>query len=134
MFSTRLRDNQPLMFDQFKAMGQLAALMKDKDRLRAAAAEFREKLERLNVTGSAGGGACRVTVTGQMLVTDVFLDPALVAGLQHGEGGRSMAQALIRDATNDALTRVRQLVSEEAQRQARELGLPDMPGLGNLLG
>ncbi len=122
------------MFDQFKALGQLAALMKDKDRLKQAAEEFREKLDRIHVTGSAGAGAVRVTVNGQMTVLDVTLDPALVAGLQHGEGGRAMAQALIRDATNDALVRVRQMVGEEAQRKAKELGLPDMPGLQNLLG
>lgn len=122
------------MFDQFKALGQLAALMKDKERLKRAADEFREKLDRLSVTGSAGGGAVRVTMDGQMRTTDVFLDPALVAGLAHGDGGRSMAQSLIRDAMNDAVSRVRTLVGEEARRQARELGLPDMPGLSNLLG
>jgi nucleoid-associated protein EbfC len=122
------------MFDQFKALGQLAALMKDKDRLKQAAEEFREKLDRIQVTGSSGGGAVRVTVNGQMTVLDVTLDPALVAGLQHGEGGRAMAQSLIRDATNDALGRVRQMVGEEAQRKAKDLGLPEMPGLRNLLG
>ncbi|HVZ94136.1 MAG TPA: YbaB/EbfC family nucleoid-associated protein [Phycisphaerales bacterium] len=122
------------MFDQFKAFGQLAALMKDKDRLKAAAEEFRAKLDRISVTGTSGGGAVRVTMNGQLRVTDVFLDPALVAGLQHGDSGRTMAQSLIMDAMNDASERARAIVGQEAQRHAKELGLPDMPGLQNLLG
>ena len=122
------------MFEQFKAMGALAGLMKDKDKLRQTADEFRERLERISVTGSAGGGAVRVTVTGKLRVAEVFLDPALIAGLQAGEGGRAMAQTLIQDATNDALGRVQAMISDEANRKAQDLGLPGMPGLGSLLG
>lgn len=122
------------MFEQFKAMGAIAALMKDKDRLRETIEEFKAKTASISVTGSAGGGAVRVTVSGTLRVTDVHLDPALVAGLQHGEGGRTMAQALIRDAVNDALHQAQALVHEEADRRARDLGLPGLPGLGSMLG
>lgn len=122
------------MFDQLKAMGAIAGLMKDKERLREAVERFKDKTARLRVTGEAGGGAVRVTVSGQLRVTEVFLDPALIAGLQAGDGGRTMAQALIRDATNDALTRVQALVHDELNREAQSLGLPAMPGLGSMLG
>lgn len=116
------------MFDQFKALGALAALLKDKERLRQIAERFREKIARISVTGSAGGGAVRVTMSGQLRVTDVYLDPALMAGLETGEGGREMAQSLIKDAVNDALNQAQVMVQEEAQRQARELGLGDLGG------
>ena len=65
------------MFDQFKAMGAIAGLLKDKERVRAAMERFREKLERMRVTGTAGGGAVRVVVNGKMIAEDVQLDPAL---------------------------------------------------------
>ena len=122
------------MFEQFKAMGAIAALMKDKDRLRQQVEEFKEKTASISVTGSAGGGAVRVTVSGQLRVTGVQLDPALVAGLQHGDGGRTMAQVLIADAVNDAMGKAQAMVHEEADRRARDLGLPGLPGLTSMLG
>lgn len=121
------------MFDQFKAMGAIAGLLKDKERVRAAMERFREKIERMRVTGTAGGGAVRVVVNGKMIAEEVTLDPALVAGLTVGDGGRAMAQALIREAMNDAVSRAQSLVQEEANREAQALGLPGLPGLGSLL-
>jgi DNA-binding protein YbaB len=44
-----------------------------------------------------------------------------------------MAQALIREAMNDAVGRAQSLVQEEANREAQALGLPGLPGLGSLL-
>jgi len=122
------------MFDQMKAMGALAGLLKDKDRVREIARDFEERLERISITGSAGGGAVRVTVTGKMRVTDVSLDPALVAGMTHGEGGQAMAQSLIMDATNDALLNAQMRVKNETHKMTEELGLPDIPGINKLLG
>lgn len=120
------------MFDNLKALGALAGLMQNKDKVRAAAERFKDKLERINVTGTAGGGAVRVSVSGKLRVTDVSFDPALIAGLQAGEGGRVMAQSLIQDAINDAMMRAQALVHEEADKQARELGLPGLPGMDSI--
>lgn len=120
------------MFDNLKALGALAGLMQNKDKIRSAVERFREKLERINVTGTAGGGAVRVSATGKLRVTEVWLDPALIAGLQAGEGGRVMAQTLIQDAMNDAMARAQALVHEEADKQARELGLPGLPGMDSI--
>ncbi len=122
------------MFDQIKALGSLAGLMKDKERLRGIAERFREKIDAIRVVGAGGGGAVRVTMSGQMRVMDVALDPALVAGLGVGAGGGAMAQALIRDAINDAVAQAQALVRSEADRQARELGLPGVGGMGGLEG
>ncbi|MEQ9617020.1 MAG: YbaB/EbfC family nucleoid-associated protein [Phycisphaerales bacterium] len=122
------------MFDQMKAMGALAGLLRDKERVRQIAQDFEQRLERISVTGQAGGGAVRVTVSGKMRVTDVALDPALVAGMTHGEGGQAMAQALIMDATNDALLTAQMRVKDETQKMTEELGLPEIPGLNKLLG
>ncbi len=123
------------MFENMKAMGAIASLMKNKDRLKAMGEEFREKLARMSAEGSAGGGAVRVTVSGQLRVQKVHLDPAVVAGLQtEGSGGKAMVESLIQDATNEAMSRMQVMVGEEARKMAEDLGLPDMPGLQNLLG
>ncbi len=121
------------MFEQFKALGQVAALLKDKDRLRQIAAEFRERVDRITVEAEAGGGAVRVTVSGRMQVLDVRMDPAVIAALAGAPGAAVQVQSLIREATNDALARAQALVREAAERQAAELGLPGLGGLGGLL-
>ena len=128
------------MFDQMKAMGAVAGLLKNKDKLKQAGEEFREKLERLRVTGVAGGSAVRVTVTGHLEVVEVFIDPAVIAGVNAeetvgggGGEGREMAQNLVMEATNDAIARARVLIAEEAKKMAEELGLPEMPGLEKML-
>lgn len=129
------------MFDQMKAMGAVAGLLKNRDKLEAAGREFEDKLDRIRVTGVAGGSAVRVTVTGQLQVTEVFIDPAVIAGVNADENvgdgtgtGRELAQQLVMDATNDALARARVLIAEEARRAADELGLPALPGLEKMLG
>ncbi len=123
------------MFENMKAMGAIAGLMKNKERLKEMGEEFRAKLARMSAEGSAGGGAVRVTVSGQLRVQKVFLDPAVVAGLQtEGSGGKAMVESLIQDATNEAMSRMQVMVGEEARKMAEELGLPDMPGLQNLIG
>lgn len=121
------------MFDQFKAMGALAGLLKDKDRLRQMTEQFKEKMERTRVTGAAGGGAVRVTISGKLRVTDIEIQPALASAMGSGDASRVELQSLLIEATNDALERVQELIQAEAGRRAQELGLPDMPGLSNLM-
>jgi len=122
------------MFDQMKAMGALAGLLKDKEKMRRIAEDFQEKLERVSVIGESGGGAVRVTANGKMRVTEVFLDPSLVAGMTAEGGGREMTETLIQEATNDALLEAQQRVSEEARKMSDELGLPEIPGMDRMLG
>jgi len=113
--------------------GQLLGDFRMHSRLRQIADDFKERLERLQVTGSSGGGAVCVTVNGHMTVTDVELGPALAAALSEDESSRELAQQLIGEATNDALEHIRALIQSEAQQMADELGLPTLPGLAPML-
>jgi DNA-binding YbaB/EbfC family protein len=122
------------MFDQMKALGALAGLMKNKDRLKELADEFRSKVERISVEGEAGSGAVRVTVSGRMRVTGVHVDPAAIVGMQASDVGRDMVESLIQEATNQGLERAQALIHEEARRMAQDLDLPDLPGMERLLG
>ncbi len=122
------------MFEQMKAMGALAGLMKNKERLAEVGEEFKRRVERISAQGEAGGGAVRVEVSGKMRVTSVRLDPSLLAGAGSGDEGRELAESLVREAVNDAVEQAQAMLQHEAQRMARELDLPELPGIERLLG
>jgi DNA-binding YbaB/EbfC family protein len=126
------------MLDQFKAMGAIAGLLKNKEKLKESGDRLKEKIAGMSATGTAGGGAVRVTVGGQMKVTQVSISPAAVAGMamsgEAAEQSRRMVETMVAEAANDALERVRAMIQTEVQREAAELGLPDMPGMDRLLG
>lgn len=126
------------MFDKLKAMGSLAALMKDKDKLRASAAAVRVKLDAARVFGEGGGGAVRVTANGSLRVLEVEVSPGLLVGMAADEKTRTLAGTLIVEATNDALKKAQEVMREVVGREMRELGLPedilgDLGGLGGML-
>ena len=79
------------MFDKLKAMGAVTSLLKNQDALRDAAARVRAKAEQILVTGQAGSGAARATVTGTLKVQGVELSPALVGGMAADERTRQLA-------------------------------------------
>jgi DNA-binding protein YbaB len=132
------------MLDAFKAAGAIAGLMRNKEVLSAAGERIKARLAELRAVGHAGcreggtgGDAIRVTVDGRMNVLDVSIDPSLArAALGEGRGGADDAAAvgrLIAEAVNDAIRRAQALAQEELAREARALGLPDLPGLSSLL-
>lgn len=122
------------MLDKIKAMGAMAALMKNQDALKDAAQRVREKLDATRVTGEAGAGAARAIVTGSMRVVSVELTPGLISGMALDERTRELASSLIADAVNDALRQAQGKLREAIQLEARALGLedmvPDMSALG----
>jgi len=120
------------MFDQFKAMGALAGLMKDKERLREVGERLVRELEEARVRGEAGSGAVRVTATGKARIVKIEIAPAAVSAMA-SESARPEVEALVVAATNDALEQAQRLMREKAQEAAREFGLPEIPGLDRLL-
>lgn len=122
------------MFDKLKAMGAVAGLLKDRDKLRAAGERIKEATAAARATGEAGGGAVRVVASGRMRVVSIELAPALVAGMAADERTRELAGSLITDAVNDAMTRAQAIVQHEVSKEAQALGLGDLPAdLGGLL-
>lgn len=114
------------MFDQLKAMGALAGLMRDKDRLAASSRRVREKLAAVRATASAGAGAVEAVATGEMRLEAVRLSPAIAIAAD--DCSRTMAETLIAQAINDALDRARQAAAAIIEAEARELGLADVLG------
>ena len=122
------------MFDKFKAMGAVAGLLKNQDKIKDAMARVQEKMDRTRVEGQAGGGACRAVVSGKMKVLEVSLAPALVSGMAAHDRTRELAGNLISEAVNDALSKAQAKLKEAIDAEARDLGLPDLSaGMGGLL-
>jgi DNA-binding protein YbaB len=125
------------MFDKIKAMGQMAALLKDKERLRESAQRIKHRAAEVRAEGEAGGGAVRAVVDGTMQVLRVEMQPALVAGIggvAADERTRELAGSLIAEAVNGAIRSAQEKMKAVMAEEAREMGLPDLPGdFGSLL-
>ena len=126
------------MFDSFKSMGAVASLLKNKDQIAAAGKRVQERMEALRVTGEAGGGAVRATITGKMRVESIHIEPAAARGFAADEESRLMAQALITHAVNDGLIKAQEAMQAAIAAEADALGVPELAdklqgGLGGLL-
>ena len=122
------------MIDSFKAMGALAGLLKNKERLAEVGERVKVRLAEATVEGESGAGAVRVVASAEMKVVSVHVEPALATGFGASEDARIMAQSLIGEATNDALVRAREVAARIVAEEMEALGLPALPGdLGKLL-
>jgi DNA-binding YbaB/EbfC family protein len=110
----------------FNKLGQMADMMRQAGQMREAMKQASESLARLKVTGEAGGGRVKVTITGSMEVDDVKIDPSLPGSVPVNE-----LEGMIFYAVNDALTRVRQ---QAAERMSQVTGGMDLGGLDKLMG
>jgi nucleoid-associated protein EbfC len=114
------------MLDKLKAMGAIAGLMKNQDKLKESLAKVRAQMEQVRVTGSAGGGAATASVNGQMRVLSVELSPSLLAGMTADDRTRELAAGLIAEAVNNALSQAQAILKDAIDRESRELGLPEL--------
>jgi DNA-binding YbaB/EbfC family protein len=79
-------------------------MMQQLQRLQQQMAEAQEKLAAETVSATAGGGAIKVTMTGDQVCRAVEIDPALIKDLD-----TEMLQDLIVSAVNLALEKSREL-------------------------
>jgi hypothetical protein len=112
----------------FKEIGQLAGLMKQLPKIREEMERLQQRLGQITTEGDAGAGMVKVKVNGRLeLLSCVLSDEALRLN------DREMLEDLIVAAVNQALSKARQLTSEETGKMASNLGLPptglDFPGL-----
>jgi len=114
------------VLDKFKAMGALAGLMKNQEKLREAGQRVKERMASTRCTGQAGSGAARAVVTGKMEVIEIELSPALAAGMAADEKTRLLAGSLIAEAINDALKQAQLKLGEALKAESDALGLGDL--------
>lgn len=122
------------MFDSFKAMGQVASLLKNKEQIKEGLARASQRLESRRISAEAPGGAVKVVVDGKMRVHEVRIDQAALAAAAADPAAKERLERLLAGAMGAATRRAQDAVSEELNVEARALGLPEMPGLGALMG
>lgn len=98
--------------------GQLGQLMRQAQQMQANMQKAQEQLASVEVTGEAGAGMVKVTMTCRHEVRGVSIDSSLVGD------DREMLEDLVAAATNDALRRVEETVKEKMSGMTAGLGLP----------
>lgn len=101
--------------------GNMANIVKQAQAMQEQMAKIQEQAASKTVEGTAGGGMVTVTVSGAMQVVAVNIDPEVVKS-----GDAEMLQDLIVAATNDALRKAREMMSEEMKGLTGGLGIPGL--------
>ena len=112
----------------FGALGNLASLLKNAPEMmrqvremQGRADELKEQLSRLRVEGSAGGGMVRVEANGHLKLVNVSIEESLLTA-----GDREMLEDLLVAATNQALEKAREALTEEMSKLAGGMSLPGL--------
>lgn len=100
----------------------MMGMMKQVQAMQAKFADMQAEMERIEVTGSSGGGLVTVVSTAKGAVTGIKIDPSL---MREGEG--EILEDLIVAALADAKGKAEKLLEEKMK--AITGGLPLPPGL-----
>ena len=107
----------------------LGDIMREAQKLQAEMQRMQEEARKKTVEASAGGGMVTVTANGGNEIVSIKIDKEVV-----NPEDVEMLQDLIMAATNEALRRAQEMVSDEMSKLTGGLRLPGLGGLGNLLG
>ncbi|MFZ5909882.1 MAG: YbaB/EbfC family nucleoid-associated protein [Chloroflexota bacterium] len=95
-------------FNRGPAMGGQGGMMAQLQRMQQQLAEAQAALAEETVTATAGGGAIKVTMTGDQKCRAVVIDPALLE-----DADAEMLQDLVLSAVNLALDQSRELAAQK---------------------
>jgi DNA-binding YbaB/EbfC family protein len=107
-----------------KGMPNMGQLMKQAQQIQSKMAKLQEELAEKTVEASAGGGMVTAVVNGRQEIVSIQIDPEVV-----DSDDVEMLQDLVMAAVNDALTRARNMMSEEMGNLTKGMNIPGMPGL-----
>lgn len=100
-------------------MNNLGQMMKRAQEMQAKMAELQEKMQVLEVTGSAGGGMVKVTLNGKGEMRALAIDPALCKADEV-----EVLEDLVIAGFNDAKGKVEARLQEEMTKITGGLALP----------
>jgi DNA-binding YbaB/EbfC family protein len=100
-------------------MKNLGQMMKQAQQMQARMAEMQAELEKIEVTGVAGGGMVQMTLSGKGELRRAKIDKSLV-----DPNDVEMLEDLIVAAVNDGRAKVEAHVQEEMQKLTGGLNLP----------
>ena len=100
--------------------GNLAGLMQQAQKMQEELQRAQEELANMTVTGEAGGGLVKVTMTGKHAVRRVEIDASLL-------DDREMLEDIVAAAINDAVNRIAATTQERMSDMTSGIPLP--PGM-----
>ncbi|WP_198360693.1 YbaB/EbfC family nucleoid-associated protein [Thalassotalea crassostreae] len=101
--------------------GGMGNLMKQAQQMQAKMAKAQEEIAKMEVTGEAGAGMVKVTMTGNHNVRRVEIDESLM------EDDKDMVEDLVAAAFNDAVRRVEETNKEKMGALTGGMQMP--PGM-----
>lgn len=101
--------------------GNMGNLMKQAQAVQEQLARVQEQAAAKTVQGTAGGGMVTVTANGAMQIVSVRVEPEVVKS-----GDTDMLQDLIVAATNDALSKARDMMAEDMKAVTGGLKIPGL--------
>lgn len=82
---------------------------------------IQKKVERAELTATAGGGMVTATITGKLMVKKVEIEPQLFA-----DGDRRMIEDLVASAINAAIEKAQRMMAEEMREITGGLSIPGL--------
>jgi len=110
------------MFEGLKNLGNLPGLLAKAREMQDKMKQMQEELARKQVTADSGGGMVTAVVNGRLEVVKVRIDKSKL-----DVNDTEMLEDLIVAAINAAQVKAAEMMKEEMQRAAGEMGLP--PGM-----
>lgn len=98
--------------------GNLGQLMKQAQKMQENLKKAQEEIKQIEVTGEAGGGLVRVTLTGAHEARRVSIDASLLGD------DKDMLEDLVAAAINDATRKVEKATQDKIAGAAGGMGLP----------
>jgi nucleoid-associated protein EbfC len=100
-------------------MGNMGNLLKQAQAMQTQMAKVQEQTSSKTVIGTAGGGSVTVTANGAMEIVGIAIDPEVVKS-----GDVEMVQDLVMAASNDALRKAREMMSDAMKSVTGGMNLP----------
>jgi DNA-binding YbaB/EbfC family protein len=100
--------------------GNIAGLMQQAQKMQQEMQKAQEELARMEVTGEAGGGLVKVTMTGKHAARRVEIDPSLL-------DDKEMLEDIVTAAINDAVNRIAATTQDRMSNMTAGINLP--PGM-----
>ena len=100
-------------------MGNMGNLLKQAQAMQTQMAKVQEQTSSKTVIGTSGGGSVTVTANGAMEIVGIVIDPEVVKS-----GDVEMVQDLVMAASNDALRKAREMMSDAMKSVTGGMNLP----------
>ncbi len=109
-------------------MKDMQRMMKEAQKMAAEMQKAQAEIALMEAEGSAGGGAVKVRVSGDMRVAEITIDPGFFDGVPEAEDVEMLGDT-VTAAVNDALEKIKEAQAEALGPLAGGLGGMGLPGM-----